>query len=92
MAAGSTIRTCFEGKWHDGNLAVLRAEDHAMWLGSSVFDGARLFDGATPDLDLHCARTNASAQALMMTPMLSAERMVEVVREGLEAFAPGATV
>ncbi|WP_264213938.1 branched-chain amino acid aminotransferase [Leisingera thetidis] len=92
MAAGSTIRTYSDGKWQDGDLAVMRAADHAMWLGSSVFDGARFFDGMTPDLDLHCARTNASARALMMTPTLSAEQMAEVVREGLEGFAPGAAV
>ena len=92
MAAGSTIRTYFDGTWHDGNLAVMRAADHAMWLGSSVFDGARFFEGVVPDLDLHCARTNASARALMMTPTLSAEQMAEVIREGLEMFAPGAAV
>ena len=62
MAAGTNIRTYFQGRWHDGNIALLKAADHAMWLGSSVFDGARFFEGMTPDLDLHCARTNASAQ------------------------------
>ena len=28
----------------------------------SVFDGARAFEGVAPDLDLHCARVNDSAQ------------------------------
>jgi len=92
MAVGKTIRTYFDGSWHDGNPAVMRAADHAMWLGSSVFDGARFFDGVTPDLDLHCARTNASAEALLMTPTHSAAQMVELIREGLEGFAPGAAV
>ncbi|KIC16955.1 branched-chain amino acid aminotransferase [Leisingera sp. ANG-Vp] len=92
MAAGKTIRTYFNGSWHDGNLAVLRAADHAMWLGSSVFDGARLFDGMTPDLDLHCARTNASAEALMMAPTRSVAEMMDVIRGGLEGYAPGAAV
>ncbi|MBY6139918.1 branched-chain amino acid aminotransferase [Leisingera daeponensis] len=92
MAAGKTIRTFFNGSWQDGNPAVMRAADHAMWLGSSVFDGARRFDGLTPDLDLHCSRTNASAEALMMAPALSTEAMTEVIRDGLEGFAPGAAV
>ncbi|MFW8635827.1 branched-chain amino acid aminotransferase [Cribrihabitans pelagius] len=92
MAAGSAIRTYFNGTWHDGNPAVLRAADHAMWLGSMVFDGARLFNGLTPDLDLHCARANASAEALMMAPTHTPEQMVEIIREGLKGFAPGAAV
>ncbi|WP_027244572.1 branched-chain amino acid aminotransferase [Leisingera daeponensis] len=92
MAVSGTIRTYFNGSWHDGDLPVMRAADHAMWLGSSVFDGARFFDGVTPDLDLHCARTNASAEALLMTPTHSAEQMTALIREGLEGFAPGAAV
>ena len=92
MAVGKNIRTYFQGSWHDGDLAVLKAADHAMWLGSSVFDGARLFDGVTPDLDLHCARTNASAEALMMKPTLQTNEMVEIALEGLQGFAPDAAV
>ena len=34
------------------------------WLGSTVFDGARAFEGVTPDLDRHCARVNHSAREL----------------------------
>lgn len=92
MAVGKTIRTYFQGRWHDGDIAIVKAADHAMWLGSAVFDGARFFDGMTPDLDLHCARTNASAEALLMRPTLQAAEMVEIAQEGLKAFAPGAAV
>ncbi|MCD9148275.1 branched-chain amino acid aminotransferase [Pseudophaeobacter flagellatus] len=92
MAISKTIRTYFQGSWHDGDLAVLKAADHAMWLGSSVFDGARFFEGMTPDLDLHCARTNASAEALMMTPSIQTKDMVAIALEGLKGFAPGAAV
>lgn len=92
MAVGKTIRTFFNGSWHDGDLAVMKAADHAMWLGSSVFDGARFFNGVTPDLELHCARTNDSARALMMTPSLSTEEMTALIRDGLTGFAAGAAV
>lgn len=92
MAVGKTIRTYFQGAWHDGDLPVMKAADHGMWLGSSVFDGARFFDGKLPDLDLHCARTNASAEALMMAPTVGADEMVEIIRDGLAGFAPGAAV
>ncbi|WP_158968650.1 branched-chain amino acid aminotransferase [Chachezhania sediminis] len=92
MAVGTNIRTYFEGTWHDGNPAIMRAADHGTWLGSTVFDGARLFDGMTPDLDLHCARLNRSAEALMLTPTEDAARMVEIVKEGLESYPAGAAV
>ena len=92
MAFGTTIRTYFEGSWHDGDLPVMRAADHGIWQGSSVFDGARRFEGVTPDLDRHCARVNRSAEALMLRPTVSPEAMVEAIREGLEGFAPDAAV
>ncbi len=92
MATGSNIRTYFNGSWHDGDVSVIRAADHGAWLGSNVFDGARLVNGLTPDLDKHCARTNRSAEALMLTPTVSTEEMVAIVKEGLKAYAPGAAV
>ncbi len=92
MPTGTNIRTYFDGRWHDGDIAVMKAADHGMWLGSNVFDGARLANGLTPDLDRHCARVNASAEAMMVTPTVSAEEMVAIVREGLKMYAPGAAV
>lgn len=92
MAVGSTIKTYFEGRWHDGDIPVMRAADHGSWLGSTVFDGARCVDGLTPDLDKHCARVNRSAEALMLTPTVTTEQMVEIVREGLARFPKDAPV
>jgi branched-chain amino acid aminotransferase len=92
MAFGSNIRTWFEGTWHQGDTMVMRAADHGIWQGSSVFDGARMFDGLVPDLDRHCQRVNRSAEALMITPTVDPEEMVEMAREGLRAYAPGAAV
>ena len=92
MATGTTIRTYFDGTWHAHDVAILRAADHGAWLGSGVFDGARLVDGLTPDLDLHCARVNRSAEALMLTPTVTTADMVEIVKEGLAAYAPGSAV
>ena len=43
--------TWFEGEWHEGNPPIMGPRTHAFWLGSSVFDGARAFEGVTPDLD-----------------------------------------
>ncbi|KIC46566.1 aminotransferase [Ruegeria sp. ANG-S4] len=92
MAVGKNIRTYFEGQWHDGDAPIMRAADHGAWLGSSVFDGARYFDGVSPDLDAHCARVNRSAEALMLTPTVTAEQIVEIVREGLQAYSADSAV
>ncbi len=92
MAVGTQIRTYFDGQWHDSDAPIMRAADHGAWLGSSVFDGARFFDGMTPDLDAHCDRVNRSAEALMLTPTVTTEQMVDLVHEGLEGYAPGTAV
>lgn len=92
MATGTNIRTYFNGTWHREDLMIMRAADHGSWLGTTVFDGARLFDGMTPDLDKHCARVNRSAEALMITPTVETDAMVEIVREGLATYEPGAAV
>ena len=64
MATGQNIHTYFEGTWKKGNIAIINAADHGAWLGSSVFDGARYFNGVAPDLLAHCERVNQSAKAL----------------------------
>jgi branched-chain amino acid aminotransferase len=92
MAFGTIIRTFFDGRWHDGDIPVMRAADHGSWQGSSVFDGARWFEGVAPDLDRHCARVNRSAEALMITPTVAPDEMVQIVREGLKGFPAGTAV
>ncbi len=59
---------------------------HAAWLCSLVFDGARSFEGVTPDLDLHCARVNESAKKLFLKPTVSTERWMELARQGIAKF------
>jgi len=92
MATGTNIRTYFDGRWHDADVPIMRAADHGSWLGTSVFDGARHFEGVAPDLEAHCARVNRSAEALMITPTVSAEDMVAIVREGLATYPKDAAV
>ena len=92
MAFGKSIRTYWQGRWHDGDVPVMNAADHGIWQGSSVFDGARYFDGMCPDLDLHCARVNRSAEALMITPTCAPSDMVAIIRQGLSAFRPDQSV
>ena len=92
MATGANIRTYFDGSWHDGDVMVMRAADHGSWLGTTVFDGARYFDGIAPDLHAHCARVNRSAEALMITPTVSTDDMVAIAWKGLAAYPRDAAV
>ena len=86
MATGTKIRTFFNGAWHDEDVAIMRAADHGSWVGTTVFDGARFFDGRAPDLEAHCARVNRSAEALMITPTMDPADIVAAVRDGLKAY------
>ena len=81
--------TYWRGDWHQGDLRILGAASHATWLGSLVFDGGRLFEGVTPDLDRHSARVNDSARALALSPTLTGDAIAELTRDGLKKFAPG---
>ncbi|MEZ5741478.1 MAG: aminotransferase class IV [Burkholderiaceae bacterium] len=92
MAIGETIWTYFDERWHKGNVPILGSADHATWLGTLVFDGARCFDGVSPDLDRHCERVNRSALALGLKPTLELRRMLELCHEGLTRFAPDEAV
>jgi branched-chain amino acid aminotransferase len=82
----SKTLTFFEGDWHEGNVPIMGPRTHAAWLGTSVFDGARTFEGVTPDLDLHCARVNESVKALCLKPMVTAEHWIGLAHEGLKRF------
>jgi branched-chain amino acid aminotransferase len=80
--------TFFRGAWHEGNVPIMGARTHAAWLGSCVFDGARAFEGTLPDIDLHCARVNRSAEAMYLKPLVSTEQWVELVHDGVRRFGP----
>jgi len=89
MASGqswSKTWTFYEDDWHEGNLPIMGVRDHATWLCSSVFDGARTFEGVSPDLDLHCERVNASAQTMHLNPVVSTGKWLELVRDGIKRF------
>jgi branched-chain amino acid aminotransferase len=74
------------GKWFDQNPALTGPMDHAFWLGSSVFDGARAFKGYAPDLDRHCERLIRSARALLLEPKLTAKEVEALCVEGIRRF------
>lgn len=92
MVNWSRTWTYLDGQWLEGNAPIMGARTHAAWLCSSVFDGARAFEGVAPDLDRHCRRVNASAAAIGLKPTLSSERIEALAREGLERFEKDAAI
>jgi branched-chain amino acid aminotransferase len=79
----------FNGAWHEGNPPIMGPRSHAAWLGSSVFDGARIFEGVMPDIDRHCERVNRSALTIGLKPTMDPQAIADLVREGAKKFAPG---
>ena len=69
-----------------GNIGIVGPRTHALWLASSVFDGARAFEGVTPDLDLHCERINNSAPKLSLKPLTTKETWLGLVADGMKRF------
>lgn len=84
--AWSKTETFFADGWHEGNVPIMGPRTHAAWLCTSVFDGARAFEGTTPDLDRHCARINESAKTMGLKPLVAPETWVALAREGLKRF------
>jgi len=85
-----TAWTWYRGKWQSGNPMFMGPMTHAPWLGSCVFDGARTFEGVSPDLDLHCQRIVRSAESFGLKILKSAGEIEELVREGIAKFPRGA--
>lgn len=92
MKPWSKTWTFLDGEWHEGNVPIMGPRTHAAWLCSLVFDGARAFEGVTPDLDLHCARVNDSAGKLFLKPTASTAQWIELAREGIRKFDKDATL
>src|SRR6185312_15068100 len=88
----SKTLTFFEDDWHEGNLPIMGVRTHAAWLCSVVFDGARAFEGTTPDLDLHCARVNASAKTMQLKPVVPAEQWLDLCADGIKRFDKNAAL
>lgn len=78
--------TYFNGQWTEGNTPLFGAMDHSVWLGSSVFDGARSIRGRVPDLRLHLERVIKSAERVGLRCPHSVEAMMALCRDGIKKF------
>ncbi len=79
----SATWTFFDGAWHEGNVPIMGPRTHGAWLGSTVFDGARTFEGVSPDLDLHMQRINTSAEAFGLLPLVETAEWLALAQEGI---------
>ena len=86
--APSRTWTFYAGDWHEGNVALFGPRTHAIWLGSSVFDGARAFEGVLPDIERHCSRVNDSALKLGLRAAVPLDTWLGLVRDGVRRFGP----
>lgn len=92
--AGRTV-AWLDGAWHDsrdadgGRLSLIDPTANGFWLGMTVFDGARAFDGVAPDLDRHCARVVRSAVSLGLEPDRTGSEIEALAREAMTRFDPG---
>lgn len=84
--------TYIDGDWHDGNPPLMGAMTHAAWMASVVFDGARAFEGVTPDLDRHCRRVVASCTAFGLNPTHTADQIEAIARDGIARFGADAAL
>jgi len=79
----------FHGSWREGAVPLMTSATNAAWLANTVFDGARAFEGVTPDLELHCERVVRSAQGLGLQPTKTAQEILALALEGVAFFPPG---
>jgi len=73
----------YDGQWLDENPRLTGPMDHAFWMSTMVFDGARALKGLVPDIDAHCRRLSSSARAMMLKPTLTDEEVAELCREAV---------
>jgi branched-chain amino acid aminotransferase len=88
---GGVLHTTYvNGAWHDGNVPLIGAMDHSVWLASSVFDGARSIHRMAPDLRAHCERVYESAARIGLTLDVPIDELMRLSVEGIHRFAADA--
>jgi branched-chain amino acid aminotransferase len=93
LGSGPSLTFTFvDGDWVEGNVALMGARSHAAWQGSSVFDGARWFEGVGPDLDQHFQRINRSAVTMGLDPSVDVETWLGLAHDGVRKFSADATL
>ena len=85
-----TVFTYFENVWQEGAPLVQSAMAQSFMHGSTVFDGARAFNGCVPDLDRHFSRLINSAQIMGLKSPLGVQEITDLAIEGVKKFPANA--
>jgi branched-chain amino acid aminotransferase len=88
MATGENIRTWFGNTWHDGDVMIMRAADHGSWLGTTVFDGARYFEGVAQTC-WPIASGSTLGRGADDHAHRHGEDMAALIMDGLRGLCPG---
>jgi branched-chain amino acid aminotransferase len=80
--------TYTRGAWHDGNVLLIGAMDHSVWLASTIFDGARSIHRMAPDLRAHCERAYRSAERAGLSLDVPLDELLRLCVAGIYRFAP----
>jgi len=79
-----------DGRWYEDEQPRLTGPmDHAFWMASVAFDGARSFDGTAPDLDRHCERLIDSTKKMLLEPTMSAQEVTALCIEAVRRLPAG---
>jgi branched-chain amino acid aminotransferase len=73
----------YDGEWLTEEPKLTGPMDHAFWMSSMVFDGARAFQGRAPDLRAHCERLMRSAAAMLLEPKETVDEVEALCREAV---------
>jgi branched-chain amino acid aminotransferase len=73
----------YDGEWMDEAPTLIGPMDHAFWMSSSVFDGARAIDGRAPDLRPHCERLMRSASAMLLEPKITVDEVESLCKQAV---------
>ena len=76
----------FNEKWHDGTTPIMSALSQSFMHGTTVFDGARFYNGCAPDLENHFSRLLASVDAMGLKIEVNINTMIDITKEGIKKF------
>ena len=80
------VMTHFENSWQEGAPLVQSAMAQSFMHGSTVFDGARAFNGCVPDLDRHFSRLINSAEVMGLKSPFGVQEITDLAIEGVKKF------
>ena len=80
----------FNEEWHDGSKPIMSSMSQSYMHGSTIFDGARVYNNTIPDLHKHCERLINSSKVMGLSVLISKERLIELCKEGVKFFEDGA--